>query len=55
MKDTLKKLNYLLHTAKPFYLFTDHRNLISMYNPIKCSKQSAERLFRWGHELRDFN
>src|SRR6185437_6659242 len=26
-----------------------------MYNPIKCSKQSAERLIRWGIELRDYN
>ena len=40
---------------RPFRLFTDHQNLISMYNPIKCSKQSAERLIRWGIELRDYN
>lgn len=41
IKDTIKKLSYLLHMANPFFLFTDHRNLVSMYNPIKCSKQSA--------------
>jgi len=40
--------------AKPFLLYTDHRNLISMYSPIKCTKQSAERLIRWGLELRDY-
>jgi len=55
IKDTLKKLSYLLHTKNPFRLYTDHRNLISMYNPFKCSKQSADRLIRWGIELRDFN
>ena len=54
IKDTLKKLSYLLHMAKPFLLYTDHRNLISMYSPIKCTKQSAERLIRWGLELRDY-
>jgi hypothetical protein len=26
-----------------------------MYNPLKCYKQSADRLIRWGIELRDFN
>jgi len=55
IKDTLRKLSYLLHMNRPFRLFTDHQNLISMYNPIRCSKQSAERLIRWGIELRDFN
>ena len=54
IKDTLQKLSYLLHMAKPFLLYTDHRNLISMYSPIKCTKQSAERLIRWGLELRDY-
>ena len=53
--DTLRKLSYLLHLPHPFRIYTDHRNLISMYNPKKCSKQSAERLMRWGIELRDFN
>ena len=26
-----------------------------MYHPLKCAKQSAERLIRWGIELRDYN
>jgi len=26
-----------------------------MYSPTKCAKQSAERLIRWGIELRDYN
>jgi hypothetical protein len=56
IRDTLKKLDYLLQCyQRPFKLFTDHRNLIVMYNPTKCTKQSAERLIRWGIELRDFN
>jgi len=38
----------------PFHLYTDHRNLIAMNNPMKCAKQSAERLIRWGIELRYF-
>ena len=53
--DTLRKLSYLLYFPHPFRIYTDHRNVISMYNPKKCSKQSAERLMRWGIELRDFN
>ena len=56
IRDTLKKLDYLLQCyRRPFKLFTDHRNLIAMYNPTRCTKQSAERLIRWGIELRDFN
>ena len=54
IKDNLKKLSYLLHLNKPYRLFIDRRNLISMYNPIRCSKQSAERLIRWVIEIRDF-
>src|SRR6476660_7661338 len=26
-----------------------------MYTPTRCTKQAAERLVRWGIELRDFN
>jgi hypothetical protein len=56
IRDTLKKLDYLLQCYhRPSKLFTDHRNLIAMYNPTRCTKQSAERLIRWGIELRDFN
>jgi len=55
IKDSLKKLSYLLHMPKPFHLYTDHRNLIAMYSPTKCAKPSAERLIRWGIELRDYN
>ena len=55
IKDTLKKLSYLLHMPTPFHLYTDHRNLLHMYNPLKCAKQSAERLIRWGIEIRDYN
>ena len=46
IKDTLKKLSYLLHMARPFHPYTDHRNLIAMNSPPKCAKQSAERLVR---------
>jgi len=53
--DTLRKLTYVLHMPRPFRIYTDHRNLISIYNPKKCSKQSAERLIRWGVEIREFN
>jgi hypothetical protein len=55
IKDTFRKLSYLLYMPQPFRLYTDHRNLISLYNPTRCSKQSAERLIRWGIELRDYN
>jgi hypothetical protein len=42
IRDTLKKLDYLLQCYhRPFKLFTDHRNLIAMYNPTRCTKQSA--------------
>jgi hypothetical protein len=56
IRDTLKKLDYLLQCyRRPFKLFTDHRNLIAMYNPTRCTKQSAELLIRMGIALRDFN
>ena len=55
IKDTLHKLSYLLHMKRPFKLFTDHRNLISMFNPTKCNQPSADRLLRWGIQLREFN
>jgi hypothetical protein len=54
IKDTLQKLSYLLHMKRPFKLFTDHKNLISMFNPTKCTKPTADRLLRWGIELREF-
>ncbi|RAN86374.1 hypothetical protein B5P41_29630, partial [Bacillus sp. SRB_28] len=52
--DTVRKLDYLVQSSKPFLLFTDHRNLTSMYNPEKCTKQAGERLERWGMDLRSF-
>jgi hypothetical protein len=55
IRDTLKKLSYLLHMARPFKLFTDHSNLVVMFNPTNCSKSSADRLLRWGIELRELN
>lgn len=40
--DTLKKLDYLLQMPIPFKLYTDHKNLTMMYNPLKCTKQAGQ-------------
>ncbi|CEO95672.1 hypothetical protein PBRA_009680 [Plasmodiophora brassicae] len=53
--DVVEKLEYLLQTGKPFRLYTDHRNLMHIYDPQKCTQPAAERLERWGMRLRKYN
>ncbi|CEP02997.1 hypothetical protein PBRA_009215 [Plasmodiophora brassicae] len=52
--DVVEKLDDLLQTGKPFRLYTDHRNLMHIYNPQKCTQPAAERLERWGMKLRKY-
>ena len=52
------RLKHFLHSERPFHMFTDHRNLIYIFNPAsrtnEVSKQVAEKLERWTLALRSY-
>ena len=53
--ESCEKLRHLLLCDKPFRLFTDHRNLIYIFDPktreSDFRKQSADKLARWAAKL----
>jgi hypothetical protein len=49
--DVFRKLSYLFVSKLGVRLFTDHRNLVMIFNPSKCSVQASQRLTRWSMEL----
>jgi hypothetical protein len=50
---TFQKLQYLL-VSPEIYLFTDHKNLTSIFDQETCTVQSSQRLTRWAMELMDY-
>jgi RNase H-like domain found in reverse transcriptase/Integrase core domain/Reverse transcriptase (RNA-dependent DNA polymerase)/Chromo (CHRromatin Organisation MOdifier) domain len=56
---TCTRLDYLLMRPDGFSLFTDHRNLIYIFNPRGCnsglSSHTASKLLRWALKLCSFN
>ena len=54
IKDTMQKLDYLLQMKKPFKLFCDHKNLISVFSPKNVSKPTAQKLQRWALDTQRF-
>ena len=54
IKDVLAKLDYLLRMKRPFRLYTDHKNLVSMFSPSNVTRQTAQKLQRWAMELMEF-
>ena len=54
IKDTMQKLDYLLQMKKPFKLFCDHKNLISVFSPKTISKPTAQKLQRWALDIQRF-
>lgn len=49
--DVFRKLNYLL--VGRTVLYTDHKNLVNMFNPEGMKVQSSARLHRWNLELNE--
>lgn len=54
-----KRLAYLLVRRRGFHVFTDHRNLVYIFNPTGSNthlgKPAADRLERWSLTLRAFD
>ena len=50
------RLRHYLLNDKGFRLYTDHRNLVYVFDPISrgsdCTKQTSEKLARWAEKLR---
>ena len=50
--ESCKRLDYLLLRPKGFHLFTDHRNLVYIFNPKavdgNMARYQADKLQRWG-------
>ena len=47
--ESLKRLDYMLHGAKPFFIFTDHANLVYIFRGQSgLKRQTSEKLERWG-------
>jgi hypothetical protein len=60
VKSCMEKLDYLLPTLgedrEPCRLYTDHKNLVSMFNPDKnMAKHTSAKLTRWGMDISRFN
>jgi len=51
IKDVVTKLCYLLQMKRPFRLYTDHKNLVSMFSPSNVTRQTAQKLQRWSMDL----
>ncbi|KAH9181325.1 hypothetical protein AeNC1_016699 [Aphanomyces euteiches] len=56
--ESCKRLEYLLIRPGGFRLFTDHRNLVYMFNPLGASpnmaKYQAHKLQRWSLTMTTF-
>jgi hypothetical protein len=50
----MKKLRHFLYSSKEFRLFTDHRNLVFVFNPVGTKKASTDRLLRWADLIASF-
>jgi hypothetical protein len=50
----MTKLKHFLLTSKGFRLFTDHRNLVFVFNPVGTKKASTDRLLRWADVITSF-
>ena len=48
-------VEWLMHTSKPLHIYTDHRNLLKLFNPkfvdSTVKKPAASRLLRWSLAL----
>ena len=57
--NSCKRLAYLLVRQRGFHVFTDHRNLVYIFNPLGSNthlgKPAADRLERWSLTLRAFD
>jgi hypothetical protein len=52
---SMQKLRHFLLTSKGFRLFTDHRNLVYVFNPNGVKKTANDRLLRWSDLISSFN
>jgi hypothetical protein len=50
----MKKLRHFRLNPKGFRLFTDHRNLVFVFNPSGTKKASTDRLLRWADLIASF-
>jgi transposase InsO family protein len=52
IKESIERLDYLLHRAKGFRIFTDHRNLVYIFSTDKTGKKmTSDKLERWAMYL----
>jgi len=56
--EAIDRLRHFLVAEKPFRIFTDHRNLMYVFDPVTWSthfrKQTAEKLARWASRLYEY-
>ena len=57
--DAVDRFDYLLICDRPFHIFTDHRNLIFIFNPesssVPLKRHSIDKIHRWSLRLSSLN